>query len=81
MNTHFIKTLDDVKSLLSQAACIEPGWDSKDECYQWVEMTLSHFKYRSLGKEDKRRLIRRYLLVASGLFTGASGPVLPVKAL
>ena len=65
MNTHFIKTLDDVKSLLSQAACIEPGWDSKDECYQWVEMTLSHFKYRSLGKEDKG-LIRRYLLVASG---------------
>ncbi|WP_419833847.1 hypothetical protein [Endozoicomonas atrinae] len=51
MNTHFIKTLDDVKTLLSQEACLEPGWDSKDECYQWIEQTLSHFKYRSLGRE------------------------------
>lgn len=65
MNTHFIKTLDDVQCLLSQAACIEPGWDSKDECYRWIEQTLSHFKYRSLGKEGKG-LIRRYLTVASG---------------
>ena len=68
MNTHFIKTLDDVKTLLSQEACLEPGWDSKDECYQWIEQTLSHFKYRSLGREGKG-LIRRYLTVASGYST------------
>ncbi|WP_257252369.1 MULTISPECIES: hypothetical protein [unclassified Endozoicomonas] len=65
MNTTFIKTLKDVQSLLSQASCLEPGWDSKDECYRWIELNLSHFKYRSLGKEDKG-LVRRYLLVATG---------------
>ena len=65
MNTHFIKTLEDVRSILSQAACLEPGWESKDECYRWIELTLSHFKYRSLSKADKG-LIRRYLTIASG---------------
>ena len=39
MNTHFIKTIDDVKTLLSQGACLEPGWNSRDECYQWIEQT------------------------------------------
>ena len=29
MNTHFIKTLDEVKNLLPQAACTEPDKDSK----------------------------------------------------
>ncbi|WP_216638425.1 hypothetical protein, partial [Endozoicomonas arenosclerae] len=61
----FIKTLEDVRSLLSQADCLEPGWDSKDECYRWIELTLSHFKYRSLSKGDKG-LIRRYLTIGSG---------------
>lgn len=65
MNTNFIKTLRDVENLLSQATCIEPGWTSKDECYHWIELTLRHFKYRSLGKADKG-LIRRYLTIASG---------------
>ena len=65
MNTNFIKTLEDVRSLLSQAACLEPGWESKDECYRWIELTLSHFKYRSLSKAEKGS-IRRYLTIASG---------------
>ena len=65
MNTAFIKTLDDVKKLLMHTHGLEPGWDSKDECYQWIEQTLSFFKYRSLSKSDKG-LIRRYLMVASG---------------
>ena len=58
MNTNFIKTLRDVENLLSQAACIEPSWTSKDECYHWIEFTLRHFKYRSLGKADKGDLAR-----------------------
>ncbi|ETW94537.1 MAG: integrase, partial [Candidatus Entotheonella gemina] len=65
MNTAFIKTLEDVEKFLSQTLGLEPGWESKDECYHWVEQTLSHFKYRSLGKKDKG-LIRRYLMIASG---------------
>ncbi|MGI9278696.1 MAG: hypothetical protein ACR2PX_03585 [Endozoicomonas sp.] len=65
MNTAFIKTLEDVKKFLSQTLGLEPGWESKDECYHWVEQTLSHFKYRSQSKKDKG-LIRRYLMVASG---------------
>ena len=65
MNTAFIKTLEDVEKLLMQTHGLEPGWDSKDECYRWVEQTLSHFKYRSLSKANKG-LIRRYLMIASG---------------
>ena len=65
MNTNFIKTLEDVQNLLSQATCLEPGCESKDECYRWIELTLSHFKYRSLGKADKG-LICCYLTIASG---------------
>lgn len=65
MNTHFIKTLEDVRGILSQAACLEPGWESRGECYRWIERTLSHFKYRSLSKADKG-VIRRYLTIASG---------------
>ncbi|MTI11740.1 integrase [Sansalvadorimonas verongulae] len=65
MNTTFIKTLQDVQILLTQSSCLEPGWESKEECYRWVEQTLSHFKYRSLSKTDKG-LIRRYLVTATG---------------
>lgn len=39
--------------------------ESKDECYQWIEATLSHFRYRSLSKSDKG-LIKRYLTTATG---------------
>lgn len=65
MNTAFIKTLQDVQILLKQSSCLEPGWESRDECYRWLEQTLSHFKYRSLGKKDKG-LIHQYLTVVSG---------------
>ena len=65
MNTALIKTLQDVRTLLTQASCLEPGWESKEECYRWIEQTLSHFKYRSLSKVEKG-LVRRYLVTASG---------------
>ena len=65
MNTNFIKTLEDVRNLLSKTSCLEPGWESKDECYRWIEQTLSHFQYRSLNKANKG-LVRRYLITASG---------------
>ncbi|MCW7552886.1 hypothetical protein NX722_09570 [Endozoicomonas gorgoniicola] len=44
MNTKLIKTLQQVQELLQSTPGIEPGWESKDECYQWVEATLAHFK-------------------------------------
>lgn len=65
MNTRLIKTLEHVQTFLLQASCIEPGWDSKDECYQWVEKTLRHFKYTHLNRADKA-LIRQYLMLATG---------------
>ncbi|MET4692603.1 hypothetical protein [Endozoicomonas lisbonensis] len=65
MNTAFIKTLEDVETLLPNTPGLEPGWESKDECYRWIEQTLSYFKYQSLSKKDKG-LTRRYLMVASG---------------
>ena len=65
MNTKLIKTLQQVQELLQHAPSIEPGWESKDECYQWVEATLRHFKYRALSRPEKG-LIKRYLTVATG---------------
>ncbi len=65
MNTRLIKTLSQVQELLHYAPDIEPGWESKDECYQWVEVTLRYFKYRALSRPDKG-LIKRYLAVATG---------------
>ena len=37
MNTRLIKTLQHVRELITQAPLLEPEWESKDECYQWVE--------------------------------------------
>ncbi|WP_152558779.1 hypothetical protein [Endozoicomonas numazuensis] len=65
MNTRLIKTLQQVRELLEQAPVIEPGWESKDECYQWIEEILRHFRYRTLLRPDKG-LIKRYLTVATG---------------
>ncbi len=65
MNTRLIKTLTQVEELLRNVPDIEPGWESKDECYQWVEATLRHFKYRTLSRPDKG-LIKSYLTVATG---------------
>ena len=65
MNTQLIKTLQQVEELLQQAPNIEPGWESKDECYQWAETTLRHFRYPSLNRADKG-VIRRYLRVVTG---------------
>ena len=67
MNTKLIKTLEQVRDFLEYFLEDEPGWESKRECYQWVEGTLSYFRYRSLGKADKG-LIRRYLATATGYF-------------
>ncbi|WP_252179128.1 transposase family protein [Endozoicomonas sp. 4G] len=65
MNTRLISTLQQVQELLNQAPLIEPGWESKDECYQWVEEVLRHFRYRSLTRSEKG-IIKRYLTVATG---------------
>ncbi len=65
MNTKLIKTLQQVRDFLEHFPEVEPGWESKRECYQWIEDTLSHFRYRPLGKTDKG-LIRRYLATATG---------------
>ena len=65
MNTRLIKTLQHVRELLAQASLLEPEWESKDECYQWVEGVLRHFRYQSLTRSEKG-LIKRYLTVATG---------------
>ncbi|WP_216638496.1 hypothetical protein, partial [Endozoicomonas arenosclerae] len=65
MNTKLIKTLDQVSDFLEHVPDIEPGWESKDECYRWIELTLSHFRYRSLGKAQKG-LVRRYVATVTG---------------
>ncbi|WP_216636590.1 hypothetical protein, partial [Endozoicomonas ascidiicola] len=65
MDTRLIKSLQQVEELLQATPQIQPGWKSKDECYQWIAGTLKHFRYRTLGKPEKG-LIKRYLIVASG---------------
>lgn len=65
MNTKLIKTLEHVRELLVQAPLLEPEWESKDECYQWVEGVLRHFRYQSLTRPEKG-LIKQYLTVATG---------------
>ena len=65
MNTRLINTIGQVRSLLEQASNLEPGWESKNECYQWVEDALRHFRYRSLNRVDKG-VIKQYLAVATG---------------
>ena len=65
MNTRLIKTLKQVKELLQTTTNLEPGWESKDECYQWIETTLRHFRYRNLNKSEKG-IIKQYLMIASG---------------
>ena len=65
MNTRLIKTLQHVRELLALAPLLEPEWGSKDECYQWVEAVLKHFRYQSLTRSEKG-LIRQYLTVATG---------------
>ena len=65
MNTRLIKTLEHVRELLAQAPLLEPEWESKDECYQWVEGVLRHFRYQSLTRPEKG-LIKQYLSVATG---------------
>ena len=65
MNTRLIKTLKQVEKLLQTASNLEPDWNSKDECYRWIEATLGHFRYRHLNKSEKG-IIKQYLLMASG---------------
>ena len=65
MNTRLIKTLKHVEELLQTVPNLEPDWNSKDECYQWIEATLRHFRYRHLNKSEKG-IIKQYLLMASG---------------
>ncbi|WP_067584622.1 integrase catalytic domain-containing protein [Endozoicomonas ascidiicola] len=65
MDTRLIKSLQQVEELLQATPQIQPGWKSKDECYQWIAGTLKHFRYRTLSKPEKG-LIKRYLIVASG---------------
>ena len=84
MNTRLIKTLKQVKELLQTTTNLEPGWESKDECYQWIETTLRHFRYRNLNKSEKG-IIKQYLMIASGysraqitrLIQGVPHPRLP----
>ena len=72
MNTKLIKTLDQVNDFLEHVPDIEPGWESKDECYRWIELTLSHFRYRSLGFRYRslgkahKGLVRRYVRTVTG---------------
>ena len=47
MDTTFIKTLKDVESLLTQTSFLEPGWESKGECYRWIRILIP--EYRSVG--------------------------------
>ena len=65
MNTRLIKTLKQVEKLLQTASNLEPDWNSKDECYRWIEATLRHFRYHHLNKSEKG-IIKQYLLMASG---------------
>ncbi len=65
MNDKKIQTLDDVRTFLEGTTEIEFSIEGKDECYRWIRKTLVRFRYLSLGKAERGRVLR-YLERVSG---------------
>ena len=65
MNIQNIRTLDQVRQLLSSTVNTPIRPPSKDEGYRWVQHTLKHFRYASLKRPDKG-LIRQFLRHITG---------------
>ena len=65
MNVKHLQTLQQVADFLHGCASFEPAPIPQVERYQWIEQTLSHFRYASRSKADKGLLIA-YLCRISG---------------
>ena len=65
MNVKRLQTLQQVTDFLHGSATFEPAPSPKIERYQWIEQTLTHFRYASRSKADKGLLIA-YLCRISG---------------
>lgn len=65
MNEKGIRTLDQVRQFLDGTADVEFEIGTKAKRYEWIEETLSRFRYLELGKREKGLLLR-YLRKVSG---------------
>lgn len=65
LDTHRVKTLDDVRTFVSSSQAIEFTLADRDAAYPWIEATLSQLVYQSLGKADKG-LVKAYLEKVTG---------------
>jgi transposase InsO family protein len=65
MNVKRLQTLQQVTDFLHGSGAFEPASATKVERYQWIDQTLSHFRYASCSKSEKGLLIA-YLCRISG---------------
>lgn len=65
LNTHRLKTLDDVRAFLSGSSPFDFTLTNRDDAYRWVEDTLRQLRYSQLGKADKGT-VRAYLEKVTG---------------
>lgn len=65
MNIKRLQTMQQIVDFLHGSAAFEPASATKAECYQWIDLTLRHFRYASRSKSEKGLLIA-YLCRISG---------------
>ena len=65
MNVKHLKTMQQVADFLHASGAFEPISATQSERYQWIDKTLSHFRYYSRSKTDKG-LLHAYLCRISG---------------
>lgn len=65
MNIKHLKTMQQVADFLHGSGAFEPTSATQPERYQWIDKTLSHFRYDSRSRADKG-LLRVYLCRISG---------------
>lgn len=57
MNDTQIKTLEQVRQFLNGVETIDLVIETKEARYAWIRETLIRFRYRQLGKADKRLVL------------------------
>jgi transposase InsO family protein len=65
MNVKRLQTLQQITDFLHGSCAFEPAPATQTERYQWIDMTLQHFRYASRTKAEKGLLIA-YLCRISG---------------
>jgi transposase InsO family protein len=66
IDTHRVKTLDDVEVFLASSSAFQFTLADREAAYPWIEATLTQLGYKKLGKVEKG-LIKTYVEKVTGL--------------